>query len=122
MQEDEMPDGENPLIKTVIKLILEEREIPEILHYQKDIVESLDTLIKGQEDAISSIEPSSTNENFFTMIYKTEIERLKFLLKMYLRTRLFKIQKYYLFLISKEQGELLSEHEYEFVAQYFIHK
>ena len=122
MQEDEMPDGENPLIKTVIKLILEEREIPEILHYQKDIVESLDTLIKGQEDAISSIEPSSTNENFFTMIYKTEIERLKFLLKMYLRTRLFKIQKYYLFLISEEHGELLSEHEYEFVAQYFIHK
>ncbi|CAI2378774.1 unnamed protein product [Moneuplotes crassus] len=116
------PEGENPLIKKMIKIILKEREIPEILPYEEETVSELDTIVKEQEEAVSEQETRTANENFFVMIYKTEIERLKFLLKTYLRTRLFKIQKYYLYIIKHEKADLLSKAEYNFVANYFLYK
>ncbi len=106
----------------MIKNILREREITELLPYEGESVSELDQLIKNQEEVINESEASSVNENFFAMIYKTEIERLKYLLKAYLRTRLFKIQKFYLYIIKNEKCELLSESEYEFAVKYFLHK
>ena len=40
-----------------------------------------------------------------------ELERAKFMLKTYLRTRLFKVERYLLYLIEKDQAALLSEPE-----------
>jgi GINS complex subunit 4 len=40
-----------------------------------------------------------------------ELERVKYLLKSYLRTRLFKIERYLLYLVEKDQSSLLSEGE-----------
>ena len=40
-----------------------------------------------------------------------ELERIKYMLKSYLRTRLFKIERYVLYLVEKDQASLLSEGE-----------
>ena len=40
-----------------------------------------------------------------------ELERVKYLLKSYLRTRLFKVERYLLFLVEKDQASLLSDGE-----------
>ena len=44
-----------------------------------------------------------------------ELERVKFIYKSYLRTRLLKIEKHYLYIVEKDQAELLSNSEQEFV-------
>lgn len=106
----------------MVKLLIKEREVPEILPYETDIVEALDSMIKDQEDAMAEVNTNTVNENFFSMIYKTEIERLKYILKAYLRTRLFKIQKYYLYIIKEEKSDLLSQAEMKFAGKYFLYK
>ncbi len=55
-----------------------------------------------------------TDDRFFFNIHKMELERIKFMLKCYLRTRLFKIEKYYLYIVEKDQASLLSEGEMQF--------
>lgn len=53
------------------------------------------------------------------MIYETEVERVSFLLRSYLRTRILKIQKQALFLARDEDAQSrLSEPEATFAAQY----
>ena len=43
-----------------------------------------------------------------------ELERVKFVFKSYLRTRLLKIERNYLYIVEKDQSDLLSEAEQEF--------
>lgn len=43
-----------------------------------------------------------------------EVERVKFALKSYLRTRLAKIEKHLLYIIEKDCSDLLSEAEMQF--------
>jgi GINS complex subunit 4 len=52
-----------------------------------------------------------TDDRFFFNVHKMEAERIKFLLKSYLRTRIFKIERYLLYIVEKDQASLLSEHE-----------
>jgi len=40
-----------------------------------------------------------------------ELERVKYMLKSYLRARLFKIERFLLYLVEKDQASLLSEGE-----------
>jgi len=40
-----------------------------------------------------------------------EAERIKYMLKSYLRTRIFKIERYILWIVEKEQTALLSDGE-----------
>ena len=51
-----------------------------------------------------------------------EAERIKYLLKSYLRTRLFKIERYMLYLVEKDQASLLSEGEMQYVWQLYESK
>ena len=44
-------------------------------------------------------------------IYKMELERVKFVLKSYLRVRLTKIERHLIYIIEKDRSELLSESE-----------
>jgi hypothetical protein len=43
-----------------------------------------------------------------------EMERVKYLLKAYLRARIIKIERFLLFLIEKDLGHLMSEAEREY--------
>jgi GINS complex subunit 4 len=58
-----------------------------------------------------SVQAKDTDDRFYFNVHKMELERAKYLLKSYLRTRLFKIERYLLFLVEKDQASLLSENE-----------
>lgn len=83
-------------------------------------------MINDQERQLNSNPARDTDDRFFFNIHKMELERVKFILKSYLRTRLFKIEKHVLYIVEKEMGDLLSEGEiayafnvYENKKQYF---
>lgn len=94
------------MLEKVTKAIIKERESPDILPYETDIITELEKLIATQEEALEDVEAVTPTENFFNSIYKLEVERMKYLLKSYLRTRIFKIEKYHLYLIKNNKEEL----------------
>lgn len=55
-----------------------------------------------------------TDERLYHNIHKMELERVKYMLKSYLRTRVFKIEKNLLYLIEKDLANLMSESEIEY--------
>ncbi|CEG79257.1 hypothetical protein RMATCC62417_13743 [Rhizopus microsporus] len=62
---------------------------------------------------------TDTESRFIQMIQQTEIERIKYLLRSYLRTRLFKIEKFSLHLLRQpDVHEILSEPEYDYAQKY----
>ncbi|KAI8989432.1 hypothetical protein BDB01DRAFT_541151 [Pilobolus umbonatus] len=89
-------------ISELTKLWIDERGSPELLPYQQSLVEPLIDAIESQTDMIGRVIESGVDiDNFKMMIYQTEIERVKYLLKSYLRTRLHKIEKMSLYLLRK---------------------
>lgn len=61
---------------------------------------------------------SDSDSRFIHMLLQTEIERIKYLLKSYLRTRLFKIEKFSLYLLRQENvGDILSANELEYARR-----
>lgn len=111
-----------------------EKQSPEILAYKERMVNEMDEFIVSQEDVLNKADEDAEKiripltgqkaniSNLFKSYYKLEIERMKYLLKSYLRTRLIKIQNNYLDIIKNEKGDLLSNAEYEFAANFFVHK
>lgn len=51
-----------------------------------------------------------------------ELERVKYLLKTYLRTRLFKLERYLLYIVEKDQASLLSEAEMTYAWELYSSK
>lgn len=54
-------------------------------------------------------------------LYKLEIERVEYLLRSYLRTRLLKIDRFYQYILTSEdesEREKLSAHELEYAVKY----
>lgn len=65
------------------------------------------------------IEELGANDALMRMIYETEVERVLYLLRSYLRTRILKIQKQALHLAKDEEAQSrLSEAEATFAAKY----
>ncbi len=51
------------------------------------------------------------DDRFTVNIYRMELERVKFVMKSYLRIRLAKIERNLIYIIEKDRSELLSEAE-----------
>jgi GINS complex subunit 4 len=98
-----------------------EKQAPEILQYKQELVTQLDDQINNQQNVLSEMKVTA-KENFFLDIYKLEIERMKYMLKSYLRTRLSKIEKLYLHIIRHDKAEMLSDAEIQYAWNYFSNK
>ena len=73
-------------------------------------------LIASQLDKIAELD---AKDSLCRKIYETEVERVSYLLRSYLRTRILKIQSQALFLARDEEAQRrLSEPETNFAAQY----
>ena len=57
---------------------------------------------------------TNNDERFYLNILRMEMERVKYLLKSYLRSRIVKIEKHLLYIVEKDQAHLLSEAEMEY--------
>ncbi|KAF3911877.1 hypothetical protein AA313_de0209886 [Arthrobotrys entomopaga] len=85
----------------LLKWWINERAAPEILQYQDDLVERIMNRVRRQietiEDQTGNLDPRA---NFQLIIIQTELERVKFLIRSYLRTRIAKIDKHALHILS----------------------
>jgi GINS complex subunit 4 len=103
------------------KCLMDEKHCPDILPYQKALVDELKSQMASQQNFIDEAsENHATVDNAFTFgLYQMEIDRVKFVLVSYLRTRLAKIEKYHTHLMSEEQHYAkLSEQELLYVQRY----
>lgn len=82
-------------------------------------MQTVQVLIRNQERFIneSSQRKQDSDDRFYLNIHKMEYERVKYVLKSYLRTRLAKIERNLLYLIEKDKAILMSEDEIMFAAQ-----
>jgi len=84
---------------------------PELLPYQHLLVENICKEISQKEREISSRQTSagkSSDIRFYLNIQRMEVERVKYLLKSYLRCRIIKIEKFLIFIVEKDKANLLS--------------
>ncbi|EIM84907.1 GINS complex Sld5 component [Stereum hirsutum FP-91666 SS1] len=76
---------------------MNERHSPDILEGQEGVLGTLLDHIRRQSETVTLLKGdpnSSEDEHFRIVLAQTEIERVKFIVRSYLRTRLFKIEKY----------------------------
>ncbi|KAK7036720.1 GINS complex subunit [Paramarasmius palmivorus] len=87
---------ETPL-EQLMRHWMNERHCPDILPAQEELLSSLLDHIRRQSDAVQLLrgEPSTSEEEHLRiMLVQTEVERVKFVVRSYVRTRLYKIEKY----------------------------
>eukprot|EP01041_Mallomonas_annulata_P003478 gene3478-6923_t len=91
---------------------------PEILPFQSELVEELRLLVENQEAVIDD-KNQNPEEAFTATLYRMEIERVKYSLLRYLRSRICKIEKQLHMIISNESNVLdrLSPEERAFAAR-----
>ena len=99
----------------------QEAECPELLPFQKEVVDIVNTLITQQDEALHEMkEERDPDKKFDIALYEIELERAKYVLANYLRLRLQKIQDYILYICLDPKNEkLLSQEEAEFAFGYY---
>ena len=65
----------------------------------------------------SSLKQQDADDRFYLNIHRMEFERVKYLLKSYLRIRITKIERHLLYIVEKDGSALLSEHEINYAFQ-----
>ncbi|KAI7904921.1 uncharacterized protein BX663DRAFT_501044 [Cokeromyces recurvatus] len=107
------------MIAEMTQVWIDERNAPEILPYEHSLVEPLIEAIESQTEKIIEDMENNTTNSFESMVYQTEVERIKYLLKSYLRVRLFKIEKLTLYILRQPNlREILSPQEIDYARRY----
>ncbi|RLV86303.1 DNA replication complex GINS protein SLD5 [Meyerozyma sp. JA9] len=112
--------------------MLNERMAPEILPYEHELMQETLTQIENQQQYLldcheygdSNADSGLVSGDFKLqlMIIETDIERLNFLVRVYLRARLAKLDDYnlyYINLTSDEDNKMLSQAELEYLRGHF---
>ncbi|KAF9207232.1 GINS complex subunit [Haplosporangium sp. Z 27] len=96
---------------------INERAAPDILQYEQSAVDGLLSKIEEQTAVIDELDPTSDTLMIISILYQTELERVKFVLRSYLRTRISKFCEY---LLSNEDKKLerLSTAEKDYAQNY----
>lgn len=91
----------------------------EILPYKNEIVQELQEQLEGQQDNIDQkIEDGKEEEYFVVTLYQMDIERVRYSLARYLRTRLLKIERSLEYILSNiDVMDRLSMQEKEFATK-----
>lgn len=122
---EESQDEDRPTV-TRLSLLkeawLNELGAPEILHYEKELVEHFKNALDIKEASIQEQETNLENkkENILMgLVLQMEMDRVRYVLTSYLRTRLKKIEKHTLFVLSDDRTrERLSDHEETFAKSF----
>lgn len=95
-----------------------EKAAPELLKCETELVNLVGRAVEAQEETLS-IEPQNPQEHFTGRLYQLDLDRVKYLLAAYLRTRLLKIQSQIMQIVTYDLTEILSPEEYEFAEKYY---
>ncbi|KAI8821680.1 uncharacterized protein EV422DRAFT_427775 [Fimicolochytrium jonesii] len=105
----------NDDVRTLTQWWVNERCAPEILPYQDELVRSLLEMVEAQTSILETKTSDTADGAFLNVLYQQEMERIKFVIRSYLRTRLAKIQKYTAFFLREPEFRgRLSEEELAF--------
>jgi hypothetical protein len=108
------------LILNLQRVWTNEKFSKDLLKYEeKTISEIKDILEKKTKDLESLLSSHSSHSKEDAEILELDLDRIKFLIKDYLRIRLCKIDKYIYHIISKDLNNLLSKTEFEFAFALF---
>ncbi|KAL8930769.1 MAG: hypothetical protein Q9208_000310 [Pyrenodesmia sp. 3 TL-2023] len=89
-----------------------ERSAPELLQWPSDLMAQIEVV----EEQVGNIDPKT---NFRLIIIQTELERFKFLVRSFLRTRIAKIDKHALYLLTNPaQSARLSPSELQYASSH----
>lgn len=108
-EEDHAHDADHSLEKNdVLSLTakwIDERCAPEVLPFETALLDRLMSKVHRQIENIEkeSMEVMDSKQNFRLILIQTELERVKYLIRSYLRTRLYKIDKHALFILGKAE-------------------
>lgn len=114
-------EPETPL-QQLIRRWMNERHSPDILPTEEDLLSRLLDHIRSQSETVQLLrsDPSSSEEEHFRiMLVQTEVERVKFIVRSYLRTRLFKIEKHARYIMTNpEVQQRLSQSEVDHARRF----
>lgn len=114
-------EEETPL-QQLIRHWMNERHSPDILPNEGELLAGLLDHIRSQSETVQLLrtDPSSSEEEHFRIVLvQTEVERVKFIVRSYLRTRLFKIEKFARYIMTNPQiQQQLSESEVEHARRF----
>ena len=84
-----------------------------LLPYEENIINEVTSLIEKKENELKN-KKMDKNMKYYIEI---DIQRIKFIIKDYLRIRLMKIEKYLFFLLKNNKIDILSQNEIKFAAE-----
>lgn len=100
--------------------LLNEKSAPEILDYQSEVVSEVKSALDQQASKIQTgLKGSLHTRAFQRMALQMDFDRVRYLMLEYMRTRLFKIQRYALYIVkNNEMHSRLSQHELKFIQDF----
>lgn len=139
LRDFEKDSGKKPVIKgslhqQLVTAMLNERMAPDLLPYKHELMEVIIGEIQSQQQFLldsheygdSNAESGVISADFKLqlMIIETDIERLSYLVRLYIRTRLAKIDDFTIFYMNEiaadgSKSKLLSNQETEYMQKHF---
>ncbi|GFH08240.1 GINS complex, Sld5 component [Haematococcus lacustris] len=107
-------------IELLIQATLNEKNAPEILEFKTELLQRVEDQLKKQEEYTEQLEQDVEQETR-RMVLSLENKRVRYLVKLYYRTRLRKIERFAACILDDENySNRLSGHEVEYCQQYFV--
>lgn len=102
------------ILSTLQTLWKNEKFSSDLLPYKEQIISQIINIIESREKEINTNPKKLDKETLDIM--ELDLQRIKFIIKDYLRIRLFKIEKYLYYIIKNELLNLLSQNEIKFAS------
>mmetsp|Transcript_31489 Transcript_31489/g.43711 ORF Transcript_31489/g.43711 Transcript_31489/m.43711 type:complete len:231 (+) Transcript_31489:214-906(+) len=101
------------------KALSNEKFSPEILQFQQTLFEGLSYSVQEEEKRLSSLQPRPES-TLVDSLHWNSLNRAKYLMRAYIRIRLWKIEEHVLFILIPDNGLFtrLSEHEQDYATRY----
>lgn len=99
-----------------------EKVSPEILMYQDQLISKIVANIESRQEMLNSSVTETLEKQFENQVYQLDLDRIKFLVANYLRTRLFKIQNMAISIVYSGEEGMLSSQECEFLTKFYLLK
>ena len=109
-------------IQQLEDIVRREKASPEIQLYEEDLINKIVTRIEEKQESINSTNVENFDQQFDGLIHRLDLDRIKYLLSNYLRTRLLKIQSLAVNIVLTDQIHMLSSKEYSFLEKYYVIK
>ncbi|KAF1773065.1 hypothetical protein JG687_00005487 [Phytophthora cactorum] len=115
----------NEDVQRMRTLWVNELNAPEILQYDEEMVSEMLEQIRNQQEYVDSVYEDraqlTEEKSFVNKLYQMEIDRLRYMVSSYLRTRLHKIEKFAIHILSDAVlTQRLSVKERNFAQQFVM--